>query len=178
VIDRVTLRYQPFFCEENAYCLARDPILGARRRWVVFISNPHRSCAMWNQRAAGPRGKALLWDYHVIVLVEDPWEAWDLDTHLPLPCPAIDYLARSFRVGIAEEYMPRFRVIDAPTFAETFSSDRSHMRRRDGTWKREPPPWPMIGAPDRAPNLMRFVDMEAPFLGEVLDLEEMIANVA
>lgn len=178
MIDREGLRYQPFYCEENAYHLGQDPILGERPRSVVFVSNVDRACAMWDQRAAGPRGRALLWDYHVVVLARDPWEIWDLDTHLPLPSPAIDYLAKSFRLGIAEVYLPRFRVIDAATFAATFSSDRSHMLRRDGTFKRTPPPWPMIGPPDRAPNLARFVDMTAPFVGEVIDLEEMIARVS
>lgn len=172
------LQYQAFYCEENAYHLSRDPVLGDRPREVVFISNEGRACAMWNQRAAGPPGKAILWDYHVVVLAQGPWEIWDLDTHLGLPVPALEYLARSFRPDIPEEYLPRFRAIDAETFARSFASDRSHMRLPSGRYKRAPPPWPMIGVPDRASNLMRFVDMEAPFLGEVMDLAALARRVA
>jgi hypothetical protein len=74
--------------------------------------------------------------------------------------------------------MPRFRVVDAEAFVASFASDRSHMRRRDGGFREPPPPWPPIGAPGAAPNLMRFVDVTAPFAGEVLDLEALGARVA
>ena len=178
MIDRGGLRYQAYYCEENAYHLARDPILGGRARDVVFVSNASRTFAMWNQRAAGQRGKALVWDYHVVVLAHDPWEIWDLDTLLPFPSRAIDYLARSFHPDIPDPYLPRFRVIEASVFEATFASDRSHMMRRDGRFKKPPPPWPRIGAPDRAVNLMRFVEMEAPFLGDVLGLAAMRARVS
>jgi hypothetical protein len=130
---------------------------------------------MWNQRAAGRPGRALLWDYHVVVLARDPWEIWDLDTFLGCPVPAADYLRLSFQPGLPAEYAPRFRLVDADTFAATFASDRSHMLRRDGRYKKPPPPWPPIGASES--NLMRFVDVESPFLGEVLDLRELYQRI-
>jgi len=175
--DPTSYRYHPFYCEENVYHLAREPVVAARRREVVFISNADRSVAMWSQRAAGVRGHALLWDYHVVLLVQDPWEIWDLDTLLGLPLPARDYLRRSFRADLPEEYLPRFRAVGAEAFVEAFASDRAHMRRKDGRYQRPPPPWPAIGAPERESNLMRFVDTSAPFLGEVLDLAGLAARV-
>lgn len=175
--DPTSYRYHAFYCEENVYHLAREPDLAGRRREVVFISNATRSVAMWNQRAAGGRGRVLLWDYHVVLLVQDPWEIWDLDTLLGFPLPAAEYLRRSFRADLPEHYLPRFRVVDAGAFTEAFASDRAHMRRRDGRWQRPPPPWPAIGVPERESNLMRFVDTSAPFLGEVLDLGELWARV-
>jgi hypothetical protein len=132
---------------------------------------------MWNQRAAGRPGRAMVWDYHVVVLARDPWEIWDLDTFLGCPVPAADYLRGSFHPAVPPEYHPRFRLVDAEPFAASFASDRSHMRRRDGRYKKPPPPWPPIGAPERESNLMRFVDVEAPFLGEVLDLDELLARI-
>lgn len=143
---------------------------------MVFISNPTRAAAMWHQRAAGRPDRPIVWDYHVIVLAHDPMEIWDLDTSLDLPTPALTYLRRSFPPGVPPRYHPRFRIVDAAVFAEAFASDRSHMKLRSGRHKKPPPPWPPIGAPDRLSNLVRFVDMEAPYLGEVIDLPEMLAR--
>jgi hypothetical protein len=43
--------------------------------------------------------------------------------------------------------------------------------RSGDEWQSPPPPWPTIG--DGGSNLMRFVDMDDEFLGEVLDLEAL-----
>jgi hypothetical protein len=171
-------RYQPFWCEENVFHLSSDPRLTDRPRAVVFISNENRTCVMWHQRAARAEGSHLFWDYHVVLLARAPWEIWDLDTTLGLPVPAADYLALSFREGLPDPIMPRFRLIDAELFAAVFASDRAHMRRPGGGWRKPPPSWPPIGPPGAEPNLMRFVDMEQPYLGEVLDLSALCARVA
>ncbi|APR75035.1 Hypothetical protein A7982_00381 [Minicystis rosea] len=175
--DPATFRYQAFYCEENIYHLATEPIVASRPRAVVFISNRTHRTAMWNQRAAGAPGQVIIWDYHVVLLVEDPWEVWDLDTHLGCPVPAADYLRESFNPHVLPQFLPSFRLVDADLFATSFASDRTHMIKKRGRYERPPPPWPCIGVPDREPNLMRFVDMTTPFLGEVLDLAELARRV-
>jgi len=144
----------------------------------VFISNAARSCAVWHQRASVRSGWPILWDYHVVLLVAAPWEIWDLDTTLDMPSPAAHYLRRTFRDGVPDDVAPRFRLVAADVFARTFASDRSHMRAPGGRYKKPPPLWPPIGPPGAEPNLARFVDMAAPFLGEVLDLRALHARIA
>jgi hypothetical protein len=178
VTSQPSYRYHPFYCEENVFHLAREPALADRRRRVVFITNPERACAVWHQRAAERPTWPIFWDYHVVLLVEGPWEVWDFDTLLGLPVPAADYLRRSFPEGLRDPHHPRFRVVDAEIFAETFASDRSHMRGAGGRYQKPPPPWPAIGHPGAASNLMRFADVTTPFLGEVIDLSGMLERVA
>ena len=65
-------------------------------------------------------------------------------------------------------------------------SDRSHMRKADGSWIAEPPPWlPLLGdslsssptsmpAHESANNLDSFIDMtQTNDFGEVLSLPEL-----
>ena len=170
--------YQAYYCEENVFHLARDPLVAGRPREVVFISNADRTCAVWHQRAAVRPSWPILWDYHVVLLCAAPWEVWDPDTTLGMPVPAVDYLRRSFRAGLPDELTPRFRVVEAELFAGAFASDRSHMLTRSGRYRKPPPPWPPILPPGAAPNLMRFVDMADPFLGEVLDLPGLLSHIA
>ncbi len=169
-------RHQPYYCEENVWQLCAHPALSGRRVDVVFVSNPARQVAMWHQRAA-PRGEVIVWDYHVFAIAHDPSEVWDLDTDLGAPVAALDYLAASFRAGVDRVHAPRFRVVEAAEFVGVFASDRSHMRDRRGVFVKEPPPWPPIGAPGAASNLMDFVDTEADFVGELLDLEALGARL-
>lgn len=176
--ERGSFLWVPFYCEENVYHLMSNPEVAGRPRQVVFISNEERSCAVWHQRAAARPSWPILWDYHVVLLCAAPWEVWDLDTTLGMPVPATQYLRLSFRRGIPEDLQPRFRLVDAGEMASSFSSDRSHMRTPGGRWKKPPPPWPPIAPPGVAPNLMRFVDMTTPFLGEVLDLDALLSRIA
>ena len=172
------VRYHPFYCEENVFHLCRHPVLGSRRRHAVFVSGRMGGFVMWHQRAARGPASPLFWDYHVIVLAEDPWEVWDLDSTLGCPVPAVDYLRRSFRAGLPPDLAPRFRVVAADEMIATLASDRSHMRGPDGRFERPPPPWPPVSAPERGSNLARFIDTDRPFAGEVLSLEELRSRVA
>jgi protein N-terminal glutamine amidohydrolase len=173
--ESLGLRRQPFYCEENVWQLCQEPRFAHRPREVVFVSNPARALPMWHQRAA--RGRPIVWDYHVLLLARDPCEIWDVDTLLGVPVPALEYLGESFHPGVPAEMRPLFRLVPAEIFTATFASDRSHMRRPDGSFEKPPPPWPAIGAPGAPSNLLAFVEMEQPFLGEVLSLAELTARI-
>lgn len=162
--------YHPFYCEENVFHLLANEVFGARPRSAVFVSGLLGGCVMWCQRAARARFAPIFWDYHVFVLAEDPWEVWDLDSTLGMPVPAREYLIRSFRPGLPPELAPVFRVVPGEDLRAAFASDRSHMRGADGRFERPPPPWPPVSAAERGSNLARFIDMETPFVGEVLSL--------
>lgn len=168
-------RYQAFFCEENVWWLARAPELKDRRRWAAFVSNPERSCAMWCQKAAPP-GQAVLWDYHVVLLVEagESVEVWDLDCRAGLPLPLGSWVEQTFRAGVPEQLAPRFRVVSALQLEQLFASDRRHMRDEHGQWRAEPPGWPPIVARSGAVHTLdAFVDTLSPGLGEVMSLEQL-----
>jgi hypothetical protein len=155
--------YWPFFCEENIWHLSadRETIAGPiEERRVVFVSNARRQVAMRRHRAGGEG--PVVWDYHVVLLAAG--RLWDLDTTLGLGISPELWLAESFISGPLE---PRFRVIDAPAFVASFASDRSHMMGADGRPLKPLPPWPPIG---KGMNLMRFVDVTEPFLGEITDI--------
>lgn len=175
-----TIRYQPYYCEENAYHLCTDPQrpeLRGRSPAALFIRGLGDHCVMWQQGAVAP-GEPVFWDYHVVVLAQGPWQIWDLDTRLGCPVPATTYLRRSFRpeLTLPPELTPRFRLVDAAELARTFASDRSHMRDPDGRFSQPPPPWPAIGA-GKPSTLARFLDLNDPIAGERLDLSTLLARV-
>lgn len=174
------MQYQPYYCEENIHHLCRRPDLAGRSPAAVFIRGAGEVCVMWHQRSAPARDEPICWDYHVVLLAQRPWEIWDLDTTLPCPCPAADYLIKSFRPALAlpPEVAPWFRVVDAPQLLATFASDRSHMRDPGGKFLQPPPSWPAIGPPDVASNLARFLDLRDEVAGEVLDLPALLRRVA
>ena len=169
--------HQPFYCEENAFHLCAHPALGERPRSAVFVSGALGGFVMWHQRAARSATAPLYWDYHVIVLAEEPWEVWDLDSTLGFPVPAAEYVRRSFRPGLPPEFAPIFRVVPAAVMRANLATDRSHMRGPDGRFERPPPPWPPISEPSRGSNLARFIDMDDAFVGEVLSLEALAERV-
>lgn len=174
---RADHRYHAFYCEENVWHLCQAPALAAQARRVVFVSNAQRACPLWLQRAAPSAHQPVVWDYHVVLVArphpEARWRVWDLDTLLPFPCDLDDWLRASFAPpgAIPDRYAPRFRVLDAQRYLDTFASDRSHMRRDDGAWTVAPPPWPCIQTAAASMNLMRFVDTQDPtFVGHIDDL--------
>ncbi|MEW5849002.1 MAG: protein N-terminal glutamine amidohydrolase [Myxococcota bacterium] len=177
-VRREDASYTANFCEENVWQLCQRPELASRRRDAVFISNAHKACPLWMQRASPHPREPVMWDYHVILLVDDDggWHVWDLDTRLPFPCALEQYLRGTFPYELVDAYQPRFRLVDAETFVATFASDRSHMRRDDGSWTSPPPPWPAIRTATETMNLMRFVDVGRAFVGDVLTLDELRAR--
>ncbi len=168
-------RYAAYYCEENVWHLAAEPQIRGEKR-VMFISNRDRSCALWRQRTAPAPDAPVLWDYHVVLIAGQ--HIWDLDTTLDLPVSTARYLRETFPVHgrVDPKLEPRFRLIEASLFRESFASDRSHMFH-GGLYQAPPPKWPMIGAEHGETNLFSFIDMEKKFLGEVYDLDELRANL-
>ena len=181
-MKRGDLLYTPYYCEENAWHLVQEPGLGLGTRYVLFVSNAARTCAMWFQRAAGDPQLPVVWDYHVVVVVEGPQgtHLWDLDTLLPLCSPLDDWLARTFWATprIAPDFAPRFRLVAADDFVARFDSDRSHMLDAQGHYREPPPTWAAIHDDARTPNLSEFIDVDAEFIGERFDLEGLGARFA
>lgn len=164
--------YQPRYCEENAWHLSAAPQLARADPHVIVVSNASRRVAMWMQQAA-EKDQAITWDYHVLVVAKtDGWQAWDPDTRLGIPVALTAYAEVSFAtVGVQPpRFDPLFRIMTADSYRANLRSDRSHMRRADGTWLAPPPPWPTLSDPAEGSNLARFVDMADTAFGTVVDL--------
>ncbi|MEO7330116.1 MAG: hypothetical protein ABI193_16195 [Minicystis sp.] len=170
--------HQPFYCEENIWHLCQDAALAARPRLVTFVSNPSGGFVIWHQKASPRASTPIRWDYHVILLVAEPWEIWDLDTTLGSPLPAGEYLRHSFPQAVPARVAPWFRLVPAAEFVASFASDRGHMRRADGRYHRPPPPWPAILPEGRASNLEAFIDVTEDFLGTVVALGALSSLIA
>jgi hypothetical protein len=166
----ISQKYWPLYCEENVWQLC-NALPKPTTALALLISNPDRAVALWHQRAAPDPDQPILWDYHVILGVEQAsgWTLIDPDSTLDSPCPADIYLRASFPELPDEQagHRPVFRSVPADVYLKTLCSDRSHMRTPDGGWQSPPPPWPCIG---EGTNLMRFVDMRDDFIGQVFDL--------
>jgi protein N-terminal glutamine amidohydrolase len=170
------LPYWPYYCEENVRRLCEHPATAGRAPAAVFVRSASGECLVWHQRAAAGPDEPVFWDYHVVLLVADPWEIWDLDSTLGCPTPAATWLRRSLRPELAlpPSHRPRLRVVPAEAMIAGFASDRRHMRGPDGAWLSPPPPWPAFGP---GSNLERFLAIDDPVAGEEHSLEELLARV-
>jgi protein N-terminal glutamine amidohydrolase len=204
----------PYYCEENVWRLAYRLLHGNTKGyspvdrentsyWVVFISNERKCCPMLQQLASeDPETKPCLWDYHVILLettkvirrgktVEET-KVLDVDSTLPFPVSLQDYVNSTFIKFSNEEanrkYSPLFRVVRADTFLMHFYSDRSHMKKEDGTWIAPPPSYDCIMTADaklnpkgQTSNLDGYTRMtgtkrdsdRSNIFGELLTIEQM-----
>jgi len=176
---RADFDYAAQYCEENVARLLDRADL-PRPRTAVFIASAGEHVALWHQRAAQAPGQPVLWDYHVVLLtLAHVPQLWDLDSTLPWPCDAARYLRETFAaVDIDPALRPRFRLLPERLFRAVFASDRSHMRREDGTWLAPPPPWPCIQAPGESMTLPALRDVCAPGPGERLDLDAFVARAS
>ena len=172
-------KYCPRYCEENVWHLCQEPYFASLDSKVVVISNERRACAFWHQRAAHGIGVPTIWDYHVVVLVyANHWCVWDLDSTLGLPVSAREYFSETFRdlpPGFTM-FSPCFRIMKAADYVERFSSDRSHMRDRDGGWLAPPPPWPLI-LNGELPSLPSMFDFRPERRPEPITLKQMYCLV-
>lgn len=181
-IDRGDLEYQAFYCEENVWKLLGRPELREAAAWAVIVSNGRRDVVLMRQSAGRPVDGLLHWDYHVFAVAADPFGpkmAFDPDSQLPFPCPLRRYLADSFPSGVQRAFEPHFRVMKGGQYLAEFVTDRSHMRKPDGSWLAPPPPWPAPGYDKGRPSLlMRWVDMTERSPGAVYDAARMAAFAA
>ena len=181
--SRESCLYTPYYCEENIWHLARRHGDRASRRTVAIISNEHRTCALWRQRAAPRTDAPVVWDYHVILITtgDGGAQVHDLDTTLGFPEPLTHYLRETFRpeLRIDPRLQPRFRLVEAEVYASELYSDRSHMVGPDGAYQAPPPPWPTIGRPGGTLPLMAAIDpLRGEIPGVVVDLEELVDQLA
>jgi hypothetical protein len=182
--------YWPLFWVENVWHLTGNIANDVEEAWVVFISNAARRVAVWSQAAANPPSRPVVWDYHVILLESTAagWRVTDPDSSLETPIDARSYLNASFH-SIGDELgglRPMFRVVRAQEYRSLLRSDRNHMRSSTGSsigeWLAPPPPRPPIGQDANGSgrpgsNLMQFVDMERPFVGQVCDLDGLLLRI-
>ncbi len=131
---------------------------------------------MWQQRAAV--NDPIIWDYHVVVVVEAIDEqgaiggpvVLDHDCRAGPVLPIEEWLMASFPVEVAPTYAPRFRLITGADFVAGFASDRRHMRDAEGAPLQPFPPWPAIG--DDKPNTLDTVlNLDDHSFGDVVDLD-------
>lgn len=170
-------KYQPYYCEENIWHLIDDYEEKAGHLKAVVVSNEERGVATWSQAAAPAADRAVVWDYHVVLLghLEGRWQIMDLDCRVGRQLEFDDWWRASFPFGqeVPMRFRPEFRVVDASVYRETLSSDRSHMYdEEDDQWHAPPPPWEPIFDEEQGMNLPDFIDMEAEFVGRVLAMTE------
>lgn len=180
VLPRKSVAYTACFCEENVWHLCQRVELEGWERFVVFISNLERGCPFFKQRAAPEAMELVVWDYHVVLLARpqavDQWSIFDVDSRLEFPTTAASYLRETFPEidRIPSRFWPSFRVIAADAFIETFSSDRSHMRDKHGSWLAPPPDWPLINARGETTfadyTFADYVDFGSRMYGEIMDM--------
>jgi protein N-terminal glutamine amidohydrolase len=174
-IDRLSLDYQARYCEENVWRLLARGELAARRAWAVIVSSQSGHFVALRQRAGRPGDGLVCWDYHVFAVVDDldgTRFALDLDADLPFPCPLARYLAESFSPMRHPRPRPIFRVIAAADYLAGLASDRSHMRKPDGSYLAPPPPWPAPGI-GKSNTLMAWIDVSSNSPGVRYDLAQM-----
>lgn len=172
--DIKNLLYQSCYCEENIWHLCQHP--SCTDSTVVFIASLGDMFPMLCQKAMQDPATPILWDYHVILLLDgQPAQVLDFDTTLPFCSELATYLRQSFlpEDSVAPEYRPHFRLIPAQEYIRKFRSDRSHMRTEDG-WSAPPPDWPLIG--NGGSNLARFTDMQDRSFGKVLSYQQLLGH--
>ncbi|XP_040044367.1 protein N-terminal glutamine amidohydrolase [Gasterosteus aculeatus] len=174
--------YTSCYCEENVWKLCEfvrsERTAPLEELFVVFISNENRKVPLWKQRS-GHGEQPVIWDYHVVMLQVRRHSSlvYDLDTELSFPCSLKLYAAQALRSDrtIQPTYHRMLRVIPADSFLLNFASDRSHMKKSDGSWGMPPPLYPPIQTTECQMNLEDFISMKpAVGWGEVFSLDHFL----
>lgn len=128
--------YTALFCEENIWLLAKSlhtEGLPLESMQVLFLSNPAKQIVLFDQKSV-PLGKAVVWDYHVILWAKTTKKSliFDFDSRLPFPCPASQYVHSSFPnpQTLPEKFHFYIRQIPAANYLQQFYSDRKHMQNQ------------------------------------------------
>ncbi|GFT82769.1 protein N-terminal glutamine amidohydrolase [Nephila pilipes] len=177
--------YASCYCEENVWKLCEyvknNQSILLTNCYAVFISNRNQSIPLWCQKSGKDENKLVIWDYHVIFIYhfndDKGTLVYDLDSVLPFPVPLEKYAPLTFQIEthIQPIYHRYFRVIPAELFLRTFASDRSRMKNPDGSWIKEPPPYPCLSTPNSTNNIDDFISMEPTIaIGEVLNLKQFL----
>ncbi|CAO3655255.1 unnamed protein product [Mucor hiemalis] len=163
------LTYTRCYCEENIYLLCKEVKEKQQDLLkfcsVIYISNEDRMVPLWKQKA-GEGEQPVIWDYHVILFFQRDSESdplvYDYDTVLSFPCPADEYAYKTFKpeLNLKKQFDRYFRVIPADIYLSEFASDRSHMKKKDGTYHAEPPKYPQIKSGDASNNLQDYICMK------------------
>jgi hypothetical protein len=164
------LSYVSCYCEENVWKLCEQVKTKhpneLSKSYVVFVSNEKRTVPLWRQKAGRGEEKLVVWDYHVFFMHNPSPNrclVFDLDTTLPFPTYFHKYVTETFRsdYAVAEDHHRFFRVIPADEYLTTFSSDRRHMKRPDGSWIKPPPQYSPIISNVANPHLLDdFISMK------------------
>ncbi|GIY44912.1 protein N-terminal glutamine amidohydrolase [Caerostris darwini] len=177
--------YTSCYCEENVWKICEYVKNKQSSQislcYAVFISNRNQSVPLWCQKSGTDENKLAVWDYHVIFIYNASNDkgtlVFDLDSILPFPVPLEKYAPLTFQMDtyLQPIYHRYFRVIPAEEFLQTFASDRSRMRNPDGSWKKEPPPYPCLSIPECSNNIDDFISMDPSIgVGKVMNLNQFL----
>lgn len=142
--------YQAYFCEENAWQVARRALESGLDCEIWIISNAQARVAVWGQKLSSSPRMPVVWDYHVVVRVFGDGfgdQVVDPDARPSHPKDVLAWLTRSFPPGHEALLRdvgllpPRFRVVSGMSYLERFASDRRHMLSDDGQYRHPAPPW-------------------------------------
>ncbi len=178
VVSGRDFRYTPFYCEENIWHLAQEKCFLGLDTFVAIVSGKGSYRRLWFQNQAADQESPVFWDYHVLLLVFDNgWHVWDLDTTLGLPVTAETYFQKTFlNSGIdLENCDVILRLIASESYVRSFSSDRSHMLSPTGEWLAPPPAWPAITKGNKS-NLLDWLDIGRDDPGQVQTLSEFMSD--
>lgn len=142
--------YASCYCEENIYWFYKQFRQELPNAYVVFVSNSVKKVQLHCQTKGNQSsGGGITWDYHVVCVckLQGALRVFDFDSTLEWGIPFKKYMEATF-LNKAQQPKPGFRVVSGEQYAQVFCSDRSHMRKEDGTWQQGQPDWPPIQQPE------------------------------
>ena len=121
----------------------------------------------------------VVWDYHVILIhskSEKQSYVYDFDSIYSFPVKFEEYCLNSFKEEPYKiQFHYQFRVIKAQEFLQTFASDRSRMKYKDGTFMKPPPNYDCIQTLNEIDNLNMFISMDQSFpIGQIMNFKQLL----